>query len=107
MGYSEKTRKKIEDQINQGKTHAERVKLSFEAGKMVLTKPVSDKIRDSYDQINSAIESLDIKDPLMPMKKHELQELKKSVPKLYAIPNALKEELQEIINAILAKRREE
>ena len=103
MGYGEKNRRKLEEQINKGKTHKERVHLSFKAGKVVLTDSVSNKIRSAYDTINDAIDNLDRKDKLFPIKKQELIELRRTVPKQFAIPNALKEELQEIINAILAK----
>jgi len=106
MGYSEKFRKKLEDYINQGKTHKERVKLSFRAGKIHLTYPVSDKIRSEYDAINEAIESLDSKDKLMPKKKHELIQLKKQVPQGKAVTQKAKEEFQDLINKILGQKAE-
>lgn len=104
MGYSEKTRRKLEYLINRGKTHEERVKISFDAGKTIITKPTSDKIRNDYDAINRAIDSLDTKDILFPKKKYELQQLKKDVPRKYAISKGAVEELQEVINKILAQK---
>jgi hypothetical protein len=105
MGYSEKFRRKLEAQINAGKSHKDRVILSFRAGFYVLTKPVGDSISAEYDLIDEAIKSLDSKDKLMPMKKHELIQLKRQVPKRYGISNKVKEELQDIINDILGKKR--
>jgi hypothetical protein len=101
MGYSEKYRRKLEQLINQGKTKEERVKLSFKAGYQVLTKPVGDQIRESYDAINKAIEDLNQNDPLFSKKKHYLQGLKKDVPKKYAITKEQTAELQDLINDIL------
>lgn len=105
MGYSKKFLKKLEEKINRGKTHNERVKISFKCGFMILTKPVSDSISEEYELIENAINDLDIKDPLMPLKKHELIALKKQVPKRHSVSSNVKAELQEIINAILGKRR--
>jgi hypothetical protein len=107
MGYSEKFRIKLEEEINKGKTKEERVKISFKWGKTVLTKAVSDSIRSDYDAINDAIENLDKKDKLFPKKKHELIQLKKSVPKGYGITKAQKEELQDLINEILGQNSSE
>jgi hypothetical protein len=42
----------------------------------------------------------------MPKKKHELIQLKRSVPKGYGITNTQKEELQDLINEILAQNNE-
>jgi argininosuccinate lyase len=103
MGYSEKFRKKLEAQINQGKSKEDKVKLSFKAGKMVLTKAVSKQIRKDYDVINDAIEKLDTNDKLFPKKKHELLQLKKSVPKKYQISKGIVAEVQDMINEILGK----
>jgi hypothetical protein len=95
----------MQARINEKETHKERVSESFKIAKEELTDQASNFIAQDYKAINDAIDSLDTKDLLFPKKKYELQQLKKDVPKKYAISKGAVEELQEIINKILAQKR--
>ena len=89
---------------NSGASKEEVIEKAKELPKLV-TKSISDAIRNDYDAINNAIQKIpkDLKE--YGEIKHKLQELKKDVPHIYRLPKDLQKSIIEEINKILGTNR--
>lgn len=72
------------------------------AGQKQLTQTVSDRITTGYENIEEAMNKLNIGDKDVGQKKHDLQQLKIFVPRKFAITKENMLELNQALNEIVA-----